>query len=90
MDIYGDQLRSIASTLQHAGFSPSLRGKDMARFVYAEHSDRAVEVYWNGIGFLVEFFEQPAEVSVRDCRQDTPEYAAMQAVDWLSRHDNMA
>src|SRR5712671_1347294 len=90
MDPYGDNLRRIANILQDAGFSPSVRGKDEARFVYAEHADRAVEVYRDGVGFLVELFEQPAEASVRDHQQETPEHAAEQAVDWLSRHDNAA
>jgi len=89
MDTYGDQLRGIAGILQHAGFSPSIRGEDMSRFVYAEHADRAVEVYWDGVGFLVELFEQPAETSVRDHQQDTPVHAAEQAVHWISRHDNV-
>jgi hypothetical protein len=71
--------------LQRAAFSPSVRGEGGARFVYAEHTGRAVEVDWDGVGFLVELFEQPAEASVRDYQQDTPEHAAEQAVDWLSR-----
>ena len=58
-----------------------------ARFVYAEHGDRAVELSHDGVGFFVELFEQPAETSVRDYQQDTPEHAAEQAVDWLSRKD---
>ena len=89
-DTYGDQLRSIASILQCAGFSPSVRGDGGCRFVYAEHADRAVELYWDGAGFLVELFEQPSETSVRDYQQDTPEHAAEQAVEWLSRHENAA
>jgi hypothetical protein len=89
MDTYGDQLRSIASILLHAGFSPSVRGEDMTGFVYAEHGDRAVEVYRDGVGFLVELFEQPSDASVRDYQQDTPEHAAGQAVDWLKRRDTV-
>ena len=87
IDTYGDQLRSIASILQDAGFTPSVRGDGVGRFVYAEHADRAVELHWDGVGFLVELFQEPAEASVRDYQQDTPAQAAKQAVDWLSRHD---
>ena len=90
MDVYGNHLRNIADILQRAGFTPSVRGEGTARFVYAEHADRAVEVYWDGEGFAVELFEQPHEVSVRDYQQDTPTIAAEQAVEWLSRHDNAA
>jgi len=86
MDTYGDQLRSIASALQRAGFTPSVRGEGVARLVYAEHADRAAEVYRDGVGFLVELFEQPAKASVRDYQQDTPEHAA----DWLSRNEGAA
>ncbi len=67
-----------------------MRGDGGARFVYAEHADRAVELYFDGVGFLVELFEQPAEASVRDYQQSTPEHAADQAVDWLSRHEGVA
>jgi hypothetical protein len=75
-DTYGDQLRSIAGVLERAGFSPSVRGNGRARFVYAEHGGRAVEL-----------FEEPAEISMRDYQQDTPQHAAEQAVDWLSRRN---
>lgn len=90
MDVYGNHLRNIADILHHAGFIPSIRGEGTARFVYAEHTGRAVEVYWDGEGFTVELFQQPAEVSVRDYQQDTATIAAEQAVEWLSRHDNAA
>lgn len=90
IDTYGDQLRSIASILQLAGFTPSVRGDGIGRFVFAEHGDRAVELYWDGVGFLVELFQEPAEASVRDYQQDTPEHAAEQAVGWLSRYDTVA
>ena len=86
-DTYGDQLRSIAGVLERAGFSPSVRGDGRARFVYAEHGGRAVELSHDGVGFFIELFEQPAETSVRDYQQDTVEHAAEQAVDWLSRRD---
>jgi hypothetical protein len=89
-DTYGDQLRSIASSLQGAGFSRSVRGEGGGRFVYAEHADRAIELSWDGAGFLVELFEQPSEASVRDYQKDTPEHAAEQAVEWLSRDENAA
>lgn len=90
MDVYGNHLRDIADILLRAGFTSSMRGESTARFVYAEHADRAVEVYWDGEGFTVELFEQPAEVSVRDYQQDTLAIAAEQAVEWLSRDDNAA
>jgi hypothetical protein len=86
MDTYGDQLHSIVGILQRAGFSPSIRGEGKGRFVYAEHADRAVELYCDDSGFLVEVFEEPAEYSVGQCHQDTPQRAAEQAVEWLSRH----
>lgn len=80
-DMNGDQLRSIASVLERAGFSSSLRGDGRARFVYAEHDSRAVELSHDVVGFFVELFEHPAETSVRDSQQDTPEHAAKQAID---------
>ena len=86
MDTYGDQLSRIVSILQQSGFSSSVRGDGAARFVYAEHTDRAVELSRDGVGFFVELFQQPAEISVRDYQQDTIEHATQQAVDWLSRH----
>lgn len=89
MDVYGDDLRSIVNVFQRAGFTSFVRGEGSARFVYAEHIERAVEVYRDGDGFTVEFFEQPHEVSVRDNRHDTAAIAAEQAVEWLSRHDNV-
>jgi hypothetical protein len=85
MDTYGDQLSSIAGIIEQAGFSTSIRGENMARFVYAEHSERTVEVYWDNAAFMVELFEEPVAHSVRDYHQDTVEHAARQAVDWLSR-----
>ncbi len=90
MDVYGNHLRNVADILQRAGFTPCVRGEGTARFVYAEHADRAIEFYWDGEGFTVELFEQPADASVRDYQQDTPAIAAEQAVEWLSRHDNAA
>ena len=89
MDTYGDQLRRMVSILERSGFPSSVRGDGDARFVYAEHSDRAVELSHDGVGFFVELFERPAETSVRDYQQDTIEHAAQQAVDWLSRHDDV-
>ena len=86
IDAYGDQLQRMVSVLQARDFSSSVRGDGAARFVYAEHSGRAVELSFDGVGFFVELFEQPAEISVRDYQQDTPEQAAEQAADWLSRH----
>jgi len=88
MDTYGDQLNRIVSTLQRAGFSSSLRGEGKERFVYVEHSGRAVELSHDGVGFFIELFEQPAEVSIRDHQQDTIEHAAEQAVDWLVRRES--
>ena len=85
MDMYGNHLQNIAGILQRAGFTPSVRGEGTARFVYAGHADRAVKVYWDGAGFTVELFEQPAEVSAYDYQQDTPTIAAEQAVEWLSK-----
>ena len=82
-DTYGEQLDLIANILRAAGFSPSVRGEGMGRFVYAEYKDRAAEVYWNGVAFMIELFEQPTVHSVRDYHQDTPELAGGQAVDWL-------
>ena len=67
-----------------------MRGEGAARFVYAEHSGRAVELSQDGIGFVVELFEEPAEASVRDYQQDTIDHAAEQAVEWLSRHERAA
>jgi len=55
MDTYGDQLNRIVSTLQRAGFSSSLRGEGKERFVYVEHSGRAVELSHDGVGFLLSF-----------------------------------
>ena len=89
MDVYGNHLRNIADILQRAGFTPSVRGEGTARFVYAEHTHRAVEVYWDGEGFTVELYEQPHEVSVRDYQQDTATIAAQQAVERLSRHEDV-
>jgi hypothetical protein len=83
MNAYGDQLRGIAGILECAGFHPVVRGVDKSRFVYAEHADRAVEVYCDEGGFLIEFFEEPAEYAVGECHQDTPPRAAQQAVEWL-------
>jgi hypothetical protein len=85
MDAYGDQLRGIAGIIERAGFHPAVRGVDKSRFVYAEHENRAVEVYCDEGGFLIEFFEEPAEYSVRESQHDTPEQAAERAVDWLLR-----
>ena len=87
MDVYGEQLSDIVSILKRAGFLPSVRGENLGRFVYAEHGGRAVEIYFDGVGFLVELFEEPAETSVRDYQQDTPKIAAEQAVEWLSRRE---
>lgn len=87
MDVYGNHLQSIAETLQRAGFAPSVRGEGTARFVFAESHGRAVELYWGYDGFMAEFFEDPAEVSVRDIRYSTPTTVTEQAIDWLSRHD---
>ena len=84
-ETYGEQLDLIANLLKGDGFSPSVRGEDMGRFVYAEHQDRAAEVYWDGVAFMIELFEQPTVHSVRDYHQDTPEIAAGQAIDWLLR-----
>jgi hypothetical protein len=89
MDTYGDQLRGIADILQRAGFRPEVRGEGKGRFVYAEHADRAVELYCGDVGFAIEFFEEPSEYSVRESQQDTPEHAAEQAVDWLARHKDV-
>jgi hypothetical protein len=89
MDAYGDQLQSIVGILQSAGFRPVVRGEDKGRFVYAEHADRAVELYCGDVGFTIECFEEPSEYSVRESQQDTPEHAAEQAVDWLSRHKDV-
>ena len=89
IDTYGVQLGIISRILQYAGFTPSVRGDGVGRFVYAEHADRAVEVYWDGVGFLVQLFREPEVASIRDNQQDTPEHAAGQAVDWLSRHDTV-
>jgi hypothetical protein len=87
-DTYGEQLRSIAGVLDRAGFSPFVRGEGPGRMVYAEHEGRAVELYYDGAGFIVELFEQPAENSVRDYQQDTPQQAAELAVDWLLRRSS--
>jgi hypothetical protein len=90
MDVYGKHLRDIADILLRAGFASSVRGESTARFLYVEHADRAVEVYWGCEGFTVELFEQPVEVSVRGYQQDAPDIAAKQAVEWLSRQDSAA
>jgi hypothetical protein len=84
MDMYGDQLHSIAIFLRDAGFTPSVRGASEARFVFADHAGRAIEVYWNGDGWLLEVFEEPEKAPVQNHQRDTPELAAKQAIDWLS------
>lgn len=89
MDVYGNHLRSIAETLQRAGFAPSVRGEGTARFVFAESHGRAVELYWGYDGFMAEFFEEPVAVSLRDIRHSTPTIVTEQAIDWLSRHDGV-
>ncbi len=90
MDVYGNHLGCISDILQRAGFAPSVRGDGTARFVYAEQSDRAVEVYWDGAGFTIELFEQPHDVSLRDEQQDTPAVAAEVAIEWLLHRDSGA
>jgi len=90
MDTYGDLLQRAVSILQRSGFSSSVRGNGAARFVYAEHGGRAVELSFDGVGFFVELFEKPTEISVCDTQQDTVEIAAEQAVDWLARHESAA
>ncbi len=85
MDAYEDQLHRITCILEDAGFSPSVRGEGAARFVYAEHDDRAAELSRDGVGFFIELFQKPAEISVCDYQQDTVEHAADQAVEWLSK-----
>jgi hypothetical protein len=86
-DAYVTQLDNIVSVLSQAGLSSSVRGEDTARFVHAEHGGRAVEVSHDGVGFFVELFEKPADVSVRDYQQDTLQQAIEQATDWLLRRD---
>jgi len=46
-----------------------------------------VEVYWDGEGFTVELYQQPAEVSVRDYQQDgrlPPFRVAEEAKIWFN------
>ena len=89
-DTYGSQLQSIADILRRAGFTACIRGAGASRFVYVEHGTRAAELSHDGAGFFVELFEQPHVASVRDYQQDTPELAAHDALEWLSRNDRNA
>ena len=88
MDVYGSHLQNIADILQRAGFAPSIRGEDTARFVYAKNAERGVEAYWDGEGFTVELFEHPHEVAVREDQHGTSTVAAERAVEWLSRRES--
>jgi hypothetical protein len=80
MDSYGHELASIAIDL---GFAEhvSVRGRDSAGFVYAEHGNRAVEISRSDTGWWVEFWEDE-EVACDVTLVDTDE-AVKAAAHWL-------
>lgn len=83
-DSYGGQLQTIAAMLRQGGYAADIRGSGVGSFVYAEHGNRAAELYGDDGEFWVELFEAPHEGAIRDDRQATPELAARSVLGWFS------
>ena len=89
IEAYGEQLTAIAGILPRAGIAPSVRGEGAARFVFAQHADRAVEIDCDdSTGWIIEMFENPADASVDLARAESLEHAAAIAAAWLSRQQD--
>ena len=82
---YHKRLQQVADSLTSAGCQVSIRGDGGARFVFAEHHGRAVEVYRGEHDVYVECFPAGEEYSSTETREPSYEAATRRALDWLSQ-----
>ncbi len=82
-----DELRQLVDALSLHFADVSLRGEGRARFLFAQHQGRAVEISANEGKWWLEFWDvdpDPDAAPVKELTLETAQEAANHATDWLN------
>jgi hypothetical protein len=82
-----DELRRLSDELGLRFDEVSLRGQGRARFLFARHSGRAVEISVSEGKWWLEFWDadpEPDAAPVLELTLQSSQEAAQQAADWLN------